>query len=90
MSYIPMIDPETGAVDTLAIAQRAPLRASAEYGSPNYPPSYLRSATDWLIQRAQAESRAWRRDHNLPVDTEGLTTIMPYGKHQDGVRRSAF
>jgi hypothetical protein len=52
MAYQPMIDPYTGEVDTLAIAQRAPLRAAAEYGSPNYPPSYLRDATA-LADRAR-------------------------------------
>ena len=77
MAYVPLIDPDTGEVDTLAIAQRAPLRAAAEYGSPNYPPSYLRDATQWLTLRAQAERREWRRDHKLPDDTGFVLAMVP-------------
>ena len=89
MTYIPMIHPDTGEVDTLAIAQRAPLRAASEYGGPNYPPSYLRSATAWLAERAASERRCWRRDHGLPDDTECVMMMVPdWGNSGDGFGRA--
>lgn len=89
MTYIPMIDPATGTVDTLAISQRAPLRAASEWRGPNYPPKYLRDAIEWLMLRAEAESRQWRRDRGLPVDTE-MVTITAFGREVSGVRWSDF
>jgi hypothetical protein len=77
MTYIPMIDPDTGEVDTLAIAERAPLRAAHEFGGPNFPPKYLREATEWLTQRANSERNCWRRDHGLPNDEGGTLMNMP-------------
>ncbi|MHB8271996.1 hypothetical protein [Bradyrhizobium sp.] len=88
MAYQPMIYPNSGEVDTLAIAQRAPLRAAAEYGSPNYPPSYLRDATAWLTLRAQAERREWRRDHRLLDDTGFVVMNVPeWGSSGDSFAR---
>jgi hypothetical protein len=88
--YIPMIDPNTGEIDALAIAERAPLRAAREWGGPDFPPSYLREATQWLTDRAMGERLCWRRDHGLPDDSVCSGTITPYGKQVQGVRRSAF
>jgi hypothetical protein len=80
-----LIDPETGLIDPLAIAGAAPLRAAREYGGPNFPPLYLRQATQWLMERARAEQRAWRRDHGLPI--EEPTTPTDISTWTDTFRR---
>lgn len=80
MPYQPMIT-ETGEIDHLAIAERAPLRAAHEFGGPNFPPSYLRDATRWLEERAVSERLQWRRHHNLPDDS----VMVPMGA---GLQRS--
>jgi hypothetical protein len=89
MTYQPMLT-ESGEIDHAAIAERAPLRAAREYGSPDFPPKYLRESTQWLTERAEAERRAWRRDRGLPDDSGPCVMVTPYGKQREGVRRSAF
>jgi hypothetical protein len=72
-----MINPETGEIDLIAIGDLAILRACREYGSLNPPPIYLRQATEWCQQRAQAERRAWRRDHGIPDDSSVVMMAVP-------------
>lgn len=77
MAYEPMINPATGEIDHLAVAERAQLRAARDYGSPDFPPSYLRSATEWCMNRAQSERYDWRRRRNLPDDRATCTMVIP-------------
>lgn len=90
MAYTPMIDPDTGEIDPVIVAERAQLRATREYGSPNFPPGFLRSATEWCMDRAHSERYDWRRSRGLPDDRPANSTITSFAKPQDGVRRSAF
>lgn len=77
MAYEPMIDPETGEIDPALVTERAQLRAAREYGSPDFPPGYLRSATQWCMDRAQSERYDWRRTRNLPDDRPTCTMTVP-------------
>lgn len=89
MAYIPMIHQDTGESDDLAIAERAPLRAAREYGGPDYPPIYLREATQWLQDRARAERMDWRRSHNLPDDSVMVSVSLPrWGNAGDSFART--
>jgi hypothetical protein len=72
-----MINPETGEIDHIAVAQNAVTRARSEWGGTNYPRLYLRQATQWCKDRAQAERRAWRRDHGLPDDSAVTMMVVP-------------
>ena len=69
-----LINAETGEIDMLHVGQTAHIRASREYGSPDYPPRYLREATDWALERAGCERRNWRLMRGLPADES--TTMM--------------
>lgn len=90
MAYTPMIDPDTGEIDHALVAERAQLRAIREYGSPNFPPGFLRSATEWCMDRAHSERYDWRRSRGLPDDRVANSTIAHYGRAEEGVRRSRF
>jgi hypothetical protein len=77
---IPMIDTETGEIDSLAIAEFAGLRACREWGGQDAPPAYHRNALQWTLDRAAAERLQWRQQRGLPdespctlVDTAGWT-----------------
>lgn len=90
MAYNPMIHADTGEIDHLAVAERAQLRAAREYGSPDFPPGYLRSATEWCMDRAQRERYDWRRSNGLPDDRPTCTMAIPaWGSSGDsfGARR---
>lgn len=77
---------DRGELDMLAIGQRAHLRASADWGSPNYPPSAGRHWEEVTLERAQAERYAWRRDRGLSDDTETTLTAIPaWGASGDGL-----
>ena len=65
-----MIDQVTGEIDSVMLSVAAELRAIREFGSPNYPPKYLRESTEWCRARAEAMRRNWHRDRNLPVPDE--------------------
>lgn len=88
--YVPMICPDTGEIDPVLVAERAQLRATREYGSPDFPPGFLRSATEWCMDRAHSERYDWRRSHGLPDDRPANSTIVHYGRSEEGVRRSRF
>lgn len=90
MAYQPMIHFDTGEIDHIAVAERAQLRAAREYGSPDFPPGYLRSATEWCMDRAQSERYDWRRSRGLPDDRPANSTITAYGRQFEGVRRSRY
>jgi hypothetical protein len=84
---LPLIT-DTGELDMLAIAQRASLRASADYGGPNYPPSRLRQWEAATMDRAQSERRVWRREHGLPDDTVTTMIEVPsWGNSGEGFGR---
>jgi hypothetical protein len=90
MATLPLIDPNTGKLDHLAIAERARLRAAREYGSPDYPPNCLRTALEWCNERAQAERLAWRRDHGLPDDSQTTLAVLPaWGSSGDSYARGS-
>jgi len=71
MAYIPMIDPETGEIDHHLVIERADLRAIREWGSSPPPPSYIRSALSWCMDRARSERLQWRDARGLPREDEG-------------------
>lgn len=90
MSYIPMIDQETGEIDGRAIAERADLRACREWGGPNPPPSYIRDAVSWCTARARDERLSWRRDHGLLDDSAVEMRELPaWGFSGDSYGRGA-
>lgn len=74
MAYIPMIDTETGEIDSLRVVARAETRACSEWGGPNPPPSYHRQALAWCLERAQSERLQWRDERGLPREEEGVLT----------------
>jgi hypothetical protein len=87
---IHLIDPNTGKLDHLAIAERARLRAAREYGSPDFPANYLRMALQWCNERAQSERLAWRRDHGLPDDSAvTMVTLPAWGASGDSYARGS-
>jgi hypothetical protein len=77
VTYIPMIDTETGEVDSILVAQRAETRACSEWGGPNPPPSYQRQALAWCLERANSERLQWRSDRGLPDDTPMIEMNLP-------------
>jgi hypothetical protein len=74
VTYIPMIDTETGEVDSILVAQRAETRACSEWGGPNPPPSYQRQALAWCLERANSERLQWRDSRGLPREDVGTLT----------------
>lgn len=88
-SHDQTIDQETGEFDHHYIMEQATLRAAAAYGSPEFPPSFLRSELLNLHDVARIMRKRWREDRGLPDDTN-YVPVAAFGHHQDGVRRSAF
>lgn len=88
-SHDKLIDQETGEIDRLYIMEHAKLRAAREWGGPNFPPVYLRNQLLDLHALAAIMRKRWRDARGLPDDTQ-YATVTAYGKHHDGVRRSAF
>jgi hypothetical protein len=89
MAYIPMINPETGEVDPHLVAERAELRAARDWGGPDYPPRYLRIATEWCTARARDERLEWRRKHGLPDDAPMTEYVVPaWGASGDSYGRA--
>jgi hypothetical protein len=74
VAYIPMIDTDTGEIDSLRVAQRAETRACSEWGGPNPSPNYHRQALAWCLERAQSERLQWRDARGLPREEEGVLT----------------
>jgi hypothetical protein len=92
MAYVPMIDTDTGEIDHVRVQEYADLRACREYGGPNPPPSYIREAVSWCVERSRAERRAWQRDHGVPVDGEADLVIgftPSWGSSGDSFRRAS-
>jgi len=71
MTYIPMIDQDTGEIDSILVAQRAEARACREWGGPNPPPNYHRQALAWCLERAASERLQWRDERGLPREDAG-------------------
>ncbi len=80
-----LIDETTGEVNLWVLKGLARREAMATYGAVT--PRSLRSALKMYADMLPTLQSAWRERHGLPVET---TTITPYGKQHDGVRRSAF
>jgi hypothetical protein len=74
MAYIPMIDEETGEINHARMIERADLRACREWGGPNPPPSYVREAHSWCLERARSERLQWRDNRGLPREDVGTLT----------------
>jgi len=88
MAYIPMIHPDTGEVDDLAVRERAIVRATREYGSANFPPLALRSALQWCRDRAADERLDWRRSRGLGDDSPTQLMAVPtWGSSGDSYGR---
>jgi hypothetical protein len=89
---LPLVNRDTGQIDQMAITEAAALRAASEYGAAVFPPAYLRSARQWVEDRAAAEQRQWHRDRNLPVPGEEVlvTGFVPsWGSSGDSYGRGA-
>lgn len=80
-----LIDEETGETNREVFKGLCRRRAMADYG--DLSPRALRSSIRYYSYIIDQMSCAWRMRHGLPV---AMTTITPYGKQRDGVRRSAF
>lgn len=86
---LPLVNQDTGQIDPLAVAERAELRAAREYGSPNFPPAYLRLATQWCEDRARLERFDWRRSRGLPSDEPATAVTLPsWGSSGDSFARA--
>jgi hypothetical protein len=70
---------DTGEIDPIKVAEVATLRAAREFGSPNFPPTYLRNATQLVVDRARALRTNWRQHHGLPDDSpvSAWTSLAP-------------
>jgi len=89
-SHERLIDAETGELDHHYIMEQAKVRAARDYGSPEFPPNYLRSHLLDLQDTARIMRKRWRDKNGLPDDTK-YVTVAAYGDHHhDGVRREAF
>lgn len=88
MTYVPLIDANTGEIDVARIVRRAPERAASEWGGWDFPPSYHTKALEWLTERARSERLQWRSDRGLPDDSPMSEVIMPsWGASGDSYRR---
>jgi hypothetical protein len=80
----------TGEVDPVYLAQSAEFLAREHAGTAEADlPYYLEYYAEKLSGRAQIMRNRRRRELGLP-DDQIYTTVTPFGKPQDGVRRSAF
>lgn len=78
MSYIPMIDPETGEVDEALVQARAAERVARDYSDRAVPPAAaLRSELEWCRARAVNERLDWRRRRGLPDDSPVEMVMLP-------------
>jgi hypothetical protein len=76
---------EDGELDFDAMGKRAHTMASADWGGPDYPPARGRQHMAWVMDRAQAERRTWRRDHGLPDDSAvSMVDVAEWGASGDG------
>lgn len=85
MSYVPLIDEETGEILQHLVKERAMLRACREFGGPNPPLSYLNEAYEWCRERARSERLQWRDARGLP--REEPTTLVDISGWTDTFRR---
>jgi hypothetical protein len=86
--YARMIDSDTGEIDALAITEAAKVRAAREYGAPNFPPIYLRQATEWCQGRAHSLRLDWRRQRGLPDDSAvEMRDVPAWGSSGDSFAR---
>jgi hypothetical protein len=85
-----MINQETGEIDTIAVAERADLRACREWGGSSPPPSYIRDAVSWCWDRARNERLEWRRMRGLPDDSPvEMISVPAWGSSGDNFGRGA-
>jgi hypothetical protein len=76
---------EDGQLDFEAMGKRAHTRACSEYGSLDYPPRCRRQASEWMLDRAMADRRVWRREHGLPDDSAvSMVDVPAWGAAGDG------
>lgn len=73
-----MINHETGVVDAMIVAEAAKVRAAAEWRGPDYPPKYLREATEWCNERAALMRRVWRQHKGLPPEDTTMVAFNSY------------
>lgn len=71
---MPLINPENGDIDQMALAE-AIQREAVKEGGPNFTARDLRSATEWCAERADAERRQWFTFRGLPVPGEELVEM---------------
>jgi hypothetical protein len=80
-----LIDETTGEVNLWVLKGLARREAMLTYGA--ITPRSLRSALKMFAGMLPSMQDAWRDRHGLPVD---YTTVTAFGRHHDGLRRSAF
>jgi len=68
ISYGPhhLVNQETGDIDMIAVRKIAAIRAMREFGSANYPPSYLRDSIKFYMDTAQMMHHRRRAELGLP------------------------
>ena len=65
-----LIDPDTGVINLLVVAEAAQQRAIREWGGPNPSINYRLEAEAWCFERADNMRKAWHRQRGLPVPGE--------------------
>jgi hypothetical protein len=80
-----LIDETTGQINRTILKGLVHRRAEADFGSLS--PAAIRAAQRYYGPIVAQRKASWRQRHGLTVATVSMT---PYGKQQDGVRRSAF
>jgi hypothetical protein len=80
-----LIDEATGQINRAILKGLVHRRAEADFGSLS--PAAIRAAQRYYGPIVAQRKASWCQRHGLTVATVSMT---PYGKQQDGVRRSAF
>lgn len=80
-----LIDETTGQIDRAILKGLVHRRAEADFGSLS--PAAIRATQRYYGPIIAQRKASWRQRNGLSVRTVAMT---PYGKQQDGVRRSAF
>jgi hypothetical protein len=80
-----LIDETTGRTNRAVLRGLVHRRAMADYGA--ITPRSIRSSQRYYASLLAQMLTGWRMRHGVPVRMDEIT---PYGRHRDGVRRSAF
>lgn len=80
-----LLNAETGETNFTVLKALVRRRAMTDYGA--ICPRSIRQALYFYSSHLAQQKAAWRQQHGLPVASSSIT---PYGKQENGLRRSAF